>query len=214
MDPALRPAKKSMLGVRPPFVVRHVDESWLNRRDFCGTSLTRPVGVREGFQLSGCAEEAGGKQSRVGTNDEVLMNKGNLLGEGQRSVTPDRGKPLGVLRGSPSPGRRRKFPHQSESPMARSAPCVGEMGRARDVVSRYLPRAEPEHCPKSSLAGTIEERIERLKRECCEFLVCVYCILTNRDGTSVGPGLTVVYGEGEVAVHTQSYVPPMQLQFA
>ena len=175
IDPALHPTSKGLSDVRPPFVVRHVDESWLSKRDFCGTSLTRPVGVREGLPSSVGVEGVGGKRNKVITSDEVLLNQGGPLGRGQRSITPERGEPLSGVRSPPFPGRRREFPRRSESPMARSAPmpCMGSRGRGRDVVSHYLPRAEPELDHKSSLAGTIEERIERLKKECCEFLVCV-----------------------------------------
>lgn len=172
MDPALVPApdftSKSVPDLRPPFVVRHVDNSLLSERNFCGATTFMPLKVKH-EQVS--VERHGG-ETKKGFVDK---------GADESAMEIDFESSPKNAQGSPrmsSPSNRRSSPRERRagSPHSPVPTRSLHLGRREDLVSKYLVTSRSEKSRQSKhefglLARTIEEKIERLKQECCECLV-------------------------------------------
>lgn len=182
MDPVLCSPSKSVPDTRPPFVVRHADDSLLSERNFCG----KPVGASNkvyfaekhssggdsGLRTDGgvvwVKAVPGVKFTEGGTGDSASARNSPRLGQRSPCVSPSpKTTPLS-LRRSALQGSRADRAH---SPAPHGSPHWA--GRREDLVTKYLDTPSGD-CRREfgSLAQTIEEKIERLKRECCECLVC------------------------------------------
>lgn len=179
MDPTLCSPSKSVPDARPPFVVRHADDSLLGERNFCGKPINGSNKVYYAERHKGIS---GGSGLRSGRGDERVKT-------GTRFISGETGIPTSCseIKYSPKLGQRSPCvsptPKSTPSSLRQSAlgPRVGhthsphgspQWGRSDDLVTKYLETPPGDRgCGYGSLAEAIEDKIERLKRECCECLV-------------------------------------------
>lgn len=191
---------ESVPDLRPPFVVRRVEESLIGERNFCGRPVSAGAEKHE-VGGGGVDGDAGGghgleKVGVAGAGRRLVMDELDMaectckpvtfspvLGRkltpissaATASTLPLRGYGIGTSSHTPSP-----------TPQCRGSPYAGSEGRGRgrrgdgELVSKYL--VSPSGGGGSggrwryggnggALAHSIEQKIERLKRECCECLV-------------------------------------------
>lgn len=153
-DPTLYPCSPSKVvsDLRPPFVVRHVDPSVLSRRDFCGT-CSAPTVVNHSR-----------RKSEVVTGDEdpprpsVTVEK-ESGGFGARQNGPSISELYEKYLGSSVP--------QSVHERSPSRPEQGTSSRVTGHRASLKTEPGSVRSEARSPAKQIEEKVQRLRKECC-----------------------------------------------
>ena len=166
-DPALYPCSPptTIPDLRPPFVVRHADPSVLSRRDFCGAS-SPPSVVRHGRPT--CKNEAA-----AGDEDQILTPppSATVVREAPNLRTAQSGPSLSELyekyldgTGAQSASERASLQLTSTTTSSSNSPAAASHfgGRGGKAAT---PMAEAGNV--LSPAKQIEEKVQRLRKECC-----------------------------------------------
>ena len=173
---------------RPPFVIRRVDDSLLQRRNFCGTIPYRPSVVSKDAGRGPDLVIHFGKDKGVcsSSSDDFLLESGKRGYRFRGDRSPTRSQPytsrldytssnLSLKSVLKSPNSQRRSPRTTPYPSHTSS--IQYHTSSKDLLSKYLVTDSGNRrpwrcdvcqpCPRKR----IEEKIERLKQECSECLV-------------------------------------------
>ena len=192
LDPVLVP-RGTAPDLRPPFVVRHTDPKMIEKRDFC--VYTSPRTTRHFTKRNGPSSARSEEQGEVQRVPSIYLNDSSQDGG---VISPQDTKPVDhYLNGQkPSPSNHthkslpttykpKKFttsskqtstasfmssPHSTTPYLGvQSQAWFGEEGSSRDLVSKYL-LVHPGniHRGEESPSKLIEEKLQKVMKECCE----------------------------------------------
>ncbi len=178
---------------RPPFVVRHIDPHLMKRRDFCGCSLSKNSDKMLKTDFSGPKQSIFGKDESLDDLElerslPIYLNERFRM-NGQDYVPTDRSRNLSEPLANVSSRSKDGLDHSmhfitpwTQGTSSRNVPPSYYSPTKKELMSKYLSSRTSATqrgvcCPGNVRSGVdspgraIEERIERLMAECCNFKV-------------------------------------------